>query len=159
MPNKMKIPETGNFATFNSVEFTFANTSGSIAEVLTNATAKVDLNSVDTVKNAVRDTNLKTKFFANLSTQEANAKITSVDGDDSAGKLTLSVDLNGVSKDVELKYEVKDGKISANGEIDLNEDFNAKEAFEKFSNDPMVQGLHGKKTWPNVNIGFEIATK
>lgn len=159
MPNKMKVPEVGGYATFKDAVFSFEKTEGSINEILTNATVKIDLNSIDTQKNQIRDNNVKTKFFANLSNQEANAKITAVNGDDNTGELTLLTTLNGVEKELTLKYEVKDGKILAMGEIDLTTDFNAKDAFDKFANDPSVSGLHGKKSWPNINVGFEISVK
>lgn len=159
MPNKMKVPEIGGYATFKNAEFNFLNTSGTVSEILANATVKIDLNSVDTQKNQIRDNNIKTNFFTHLTNQEANAKILSVNGDKDSGKIILLATLNGVDKEIELKYEIKEGKITAMGEIDLTTDFNAKEAFDKFANNPVIAGLHGKKSWPNINIGFEISTK
>ena len=58
-----------------------------------------------------------------------------------------------------MKYEVKDSKLIASGEIDFNSDFNAKDAFEKFSTDKIIAGLHSKKTWPNIIVGFEVPVK
>ena len=161
MPNKMKVPETGTPATFKTVEFNFANQSGSVAEILTNSTAKIDLSSIDTNKNAIRDNNVKNKFFAHLASQEVSGKITGVKGDDTSGDLTLSLNFNGIEKEVPLKYEVKDGKLTATGEIDLVEGnlFNTAEAFEKFASEPVIQGLHGKKSWSDIQIGFEVPVK
>ncbi|MBP5778666.1 MAG: YceI family protein, partial [Campylobacter sp.] len=161
MQSKAKVPETGGPATFKNVEFNFANTNGSVAEILTNSTAKIDLTSIDTNKNPIRDNNVKNKFFAHLASQEVSGKITGVKGDDASGDITLSLNFNGVEKEVELKYEVKDGKLTATGEIDLVEGnlFNTAEAFEKFATDPVIQGLHAKKSWSNVTIGFEVPVK
>ena len=161
MQSKAKVPETGGPATFKNVEFNFANTNGSVAEILTNSTAKIDLTSIDTNKNPIRDNNVKNKFFAHLASQEVSGKITGVKGDDTSGDLTLSLNFNGVEKEVELKYEVKDGKLTATGEIDLVEGnlFNTAEAFEKFATDPVIQGLHGKKSWSDIQIGFEVPVK
>ena len=159
MPNKLKVPETGGYATFKNVKFNFANTSGSVADILTNATANVDLSSIDTQKNSIRDNNVKTKFFQHLSSVEANAKITAVNGDDNSGEIKLLINFNNVDKEVSLSYEVKDGKIIALGTIDLQNDFNAKDAFEKFASDPVIAGLHGKKSWSIINLGFEITLK
>lgn len=161
MQSKAKVPETGGPATFKNAEFNFANTNGSVAEILTNSTAKIDLTSIDTNKNPIRDNNVKNKFFAHLTTQEVGGKITGVKGDDASGDITLSLNFNGVEKEVELKYEVKDGKLTATSEIDLVEGnlFNTAEAFEKFATDPVIQGLHAKKSWSNVTIGFEVPVK
>ncbi|MBO7369931.1 MAG: YceI family protein, partial [Campylobacter sp.] len=161
MQSKAKVPETGGPATFKNVEFNFANTNGSVAEILTNSTAKIDLTSIDTNKNPIRDNNVKNKFFAHLASQEVSGKITGVKGDDTSGDITLSLNFNGAEKEVELKYEVKDGKLTATGEIDLVEGnlFNTAEAFEKFATDPVIQGLHAKKSWSNVTIGFEVPVK
>ena len=161
MANKMKVPEAGGPATFKEVEFNFANTSGSVAKILMNSTAKINLNSIDTNKNAIRDNNVKNKFFANLTSQEVSAKIVSVSGNNEAGQIAISLNLNGVEKNVTLKYEVKDGKLTATGEIDLVEGnlFNTAEAFEKFASEPVIQGLHGKKSWSDIQIGFEVPVK
>lgn len=161
MANKMKVPEAGGPATFKEVEFNFANTSGKVAQILTNSTAKINLNSIDTNKNAIRDNNVKNKFFANLASQEASAKIVSVSGNNEEGQISMSLNLNGVEKNITLKYEVKDGKLTATGEIDLVEGnlFNTAEAFEKFASEPVIQGLHGKKSWSDVQIGFEVPVK
>ena len=161
MQSKAKVPETGGPATFKNVEFNFANTSGGITEILTNSTAKIDLTSIDTNKNPIRDNNVKNKFFAHLTSQEVSGKIVEVKGDDANGDITLSLNFNGIEKEVGLKYEVKDGKLTATGEIDLVEGnlFNTAEAFEKFATDPVIQGLHAKKSWSDVTIGFEVPVK
>ena len=83
----------------------------------------------------------------------------SVTGDDTSGTANASINFNGASKEVALKYEVKDGKLVAMGQIDLQSDFDAKEAFDKFAADKVIQGLHGKKTWPQVDVGFEVPVK
>ncbi|MBO7369866.1 MAG: YceI family protein, partial [Campylobacter sp.] len=152
MPGKMKVPETGNPATFKSVEFNFANENGSIAKILTNSTAKFDLTSIDTNKNPIRDNNVKNKFFAHLASKEVVGKIVSVKGDDTKGEISLSLNFNGIEKVIPLIYEVKDGKIVAEGMLDLVEGnlFNTAEAFEKFASDPVIQGLHGKKSWSDI---------
>ena len=160
MATKTAIPEADpKVATFKEATFTFAKTSGSVSEILTGASVNINLNSIDTIKNAVRDNNVKSKFFANLASQTAEAKITSVSGDDSTGEVKASVKLNNIEQEVPLKYEVKDGKLKAMGQINLENDFGAKDAFAKFKDDKMVAGLHGKKSWPEIEIGFEVPVK
>lgn len=154
MQNKTAVP-----ASFTSVKLTFAKTSGSVAEILTDATAQIDLNSIDTVKNPVRDKHVKEMFFANLTSQESSGKITSVTGDDTKGELKATIKFNNVEQEIPMTYEVKDGKIVATGAISLEKDFGAKDAFEKFSSEKIIAGLHGGKTWEDVQIGFEIPVK
>ncbi|MCR4942558.1 MAG: YceI family protein [Campylobacter sp.] len=160
MQNKMAIPETApKVATFKEATFNFPKTSGSVSEILTNSTVTINLNSIDTVKNAIRDKNIKDKLFKNLASQTVEAKIVSVTGDDAAGEAKANVKLNNVEKEVVLKYEVKDGKLKGMGQINLESDFGMADAYTKFKEDKMIQGLHGKKTWPEVEVGFEVPVK
>ena len=61
----------------------------------------------------------------------------------------------------DVKRRVKDGKIVAEGMLVLVEGnlFYTEEAFEKFASDPVIQGLHGKKSWSDITIGFEVPVK
>ena len=145
--------------TFLDAKFNFAKTDGSISDILTGATSTVTLASADTIKNPLRDKNMRDKLFAKFSSPTAQAKINSVEGDDSKGVLKTTVSLNGQSKDVEMKYEVSAGKLVATGIINLEKDFNAKAAFDEFRNDKVIQGLHAKQTSPEVQIGFEVPVK
>ena len=97
MQNKTAVP-----ASFTSVKLTFAKTSGSVAEILTDATAQIDLNSIDTVKNPVRDKHVKEMFFANLASQESSGKITSVTGDDTKGELKATIKFNNVEQEIPM---------------------------------------------------------
>ena len=159
MASKIRVPESGAPATFKDAKFSFAKTSGSVAEILQDASVEFDLSSIDTGKNVVRDNNVKSKFFALLTTQKVSGKILSVAGDDTSGTANASINFNGASKEVALKYEIKGDKLVAMGQIDLQSDFDAKEAFDKFAADKVIQGLHGKKTWPQIEVGFEVPVK
>lgn len=145
--------------TFKDTKFTFLKENGSATEVLNGATAIIDLNKIDTHKNPLRDSNIKNKFFKFLVNQNAEAKVVSVTGDDKMGELKANIKFNGVEKEVPMKYEVKGGKLTAMGEIDLMKDFNSADAFTKFATDIAVASLHGKKTWENVTIGFSVPVK
>lgn len=150
--------------TFTNAKFNFLKTQGSISEILTGATSTVELLSVDTYKNPLRDKNMRDKLFAKFSTPSVQAKIKSVDGDDSKGTLKVSITLNGQNKDVLMNYEiqgdkVKGDKLVASGIINLENDFNAKAAYDEFRTDKIVSGLHAKKTSPEVQISFEVPIK
>lgn len=146
MASKIRVPESGAPATFKDAKFSFAKTSGGVSEILQDASVEFDLSSIDTGKNVVRDNNVKSKFFALLTTQKVSGKIVSVTGDDTSGTANASINFNGASKEVALKYEIKGDKLVAMGQIDLQSDFDVKEAFDKFAADKVIQGLHGKKT-------------
>lgn len=144
---------------FNEAEVKFSATSGKIAEVLNGTTAVVQLSSVDTDRNPLRDKNIRTLLFGGFKTTDAKAVINSTLGDESKGTLKVSLTLNGASKDIDMAYEVRADKLIARGTIDIAKDFGTAEAFEKFKNDKIIQGLHGKNTWSEVEVGFEVKLK
>ncbi|MGP1506621.1 MAG: YceI family protein [Campylobacter sp.] len=154
LQSKVAVP-----GSFPGTKFKFAKTSGSVSEILTNTTAQIDLNSLDTTKNPVRDKHIKEFLFDHFSTKESSGKIVSVNGDDTKGELKVAINFNNKEQEVPMTYEVKDGKIVATGTIMLESDFDAKDAFEKFRSEKIIVGLHAGKTWDEVMIGFEIPVK
>lgn len=152
MANKTPVP-----GTFKDVKFSFAKTDGSLSEILSGATANVDFNAIDTIKNPVRDGNIKNKLVKHLSTPKIDVKFKDVKGDDKSGKIVANISINGVSKDSELAYALDGGKLVAKGTIKPT-DF-MPEAFEKFKTDPVIAGLHGKNTHDEVMVEFEALVK
>lgn len=152
MANKVAAP-----GTFNGVEFKFTKLDGELSEILTGAKAKIDFNKIDTIKNPVRDKNIKTKLVANMKTPEIDVEFKEVKGNNQSGEITASVNMNEMTKDIPLKYEVKDGVLKVTGTVNMDEFMH--DAFELFRNDKLIQGLHGKKTFPEVDIIFEANVK
>lgn len=152
MANKTAVP-----GTFKDVKFSFEKTDGTLAQILHNAKAEVNFNNIDTIKNPVRDGNIKNKLVAHLTTPKIEVTFSGANGDDKAGKIPANVSINGVSKAVEMTYEVSGGKLMAKGVLKPT-DFMA-DAFEKFRKDPVIAGLHGKNTHDEVIIIFEAAVK
>lgn len=150
-PSKVEVD-----GTYKDVKATFKKESGSVPDILNGASGVVNLDSIDT-KLPVRNNNIKNLFFSHLKSKSVTATFKNVKGDDKSGKGTLSIEFNGVKKDIPVTYKNADGSIVAQGEINLN-DF-AKEAFTSFSTNSMIQGLHGKKTWENVEVIFSAKTK
>lgn len=144
--------------TFKEANFTLKSTNGSVKEIFEGATALIDLNKVDTNKNPLRDKNIRDKFFAKLSAQEAKALVNSVEGDDKAGKLKTTITFNGIQREVEMGYVVENGKLVAKASIDIK-DYKATPAFDEFRTDTTIKGLHGNNTWSEVEIGFEADVK
>ncbi|MDU7693601.1 MAG: YceI family protein [Helicobacter sp.] len=146
--------------TFKKATFHFNKTDGSAADILKGTHVIIDLQTIDASKNPVRDKNIKTRFFAHLAnSNSAEATVTDVKGDDKSGSITADVTFNDKKEKVTFKYEVKDGKLVATGETDLTKNFGAKDAFETFRNDKVILGLHSKKTFSEINIGFEVPVK
>lgn len=152
MANKVRVP-----GFFRDVEFNFAKTSGSVAEILSGASAKVDFNKIDTIKNPMRDKNIKDKLVAHLSTPEISVKFDEVKGDDKAGEVKASVSLNGTTKQIPMKYSVEDKKLTTIGTIKMT-DFMT-EAYDKFRLDKAISALHGKMTHDEVEIIFSADVK
>lgn len=152
LANKVAVP-----GSFKDVEFTFAKTDGALVDILSGANAKVDFNKIDTVRNPVRDNNIKTKLVKFMKTPNISVTFKKVTGDDTKGEIVADINMNEVTKEVPMTYEVKDGMIKAMGEIKFT-DF-MPEAYDNFRNDKVIQALHGKKTHDEVNIVFEAAVK
>lgn len=141
---------------FGDTYVKFGKKEGSAVEILEGSTAVIQLNSIDTKKNPIRNKVLREKLFAHFKGAEVKAKIIKADGDDTKGSLVVNIKLNGVEQDVPMNYEVLEDKINAKGVIDLKKDFDAAEAFEFFATDKHVQNLHAKQSYSDVEIGFEV---
>lgn len=144
---------------FKDTKFSFAKDSGSVADILKGTKATLTLSTIDTGKNTIRDNNIKNKLFSHLASQIASGEVLSVTGDDTSGNLKAKIELNGVSQEIDMKYEVKDNAIDVSGDIDMEKEFDMKNAFETFASDKVIQGLHAKKTWPTVTISFKVPLK
>lgn len=143
--------------TFKDVVFTFSSTDGDLKTILTNSKAEVDFNKIDTIKNPIRDNNIRTKLVAHMKTPNIVVSFKSVEGDDTAGNIVAEVNMNEVVKEVPMKYEVKDGLLKASGTIKMTDYM--PEAYDKFKNDKVIAGLHAKVTWDEVDIFFEANVK
>ena len=142
---------------FTKHEFTFQSKSGQVPDILSGASAVVSLNTVDSDRNPLRDKNINEKFFAHFKDKTAKAKIKSVNGNNRRGSFVADVLINGSTKELNFDYEVSENKIIAKSNIDLSADFALNNAYEAFKTDKIIEGLHGKKTWSDVEIGFEIS--
>lgn len=149
--SKLAVPMT-----FTNHEFKFGKQSGNINEILSGTKATVMLDSIDTDKNALRDRNIITKFFVHFKDKVVKATIKSVNGDDKSGSFVAEVIMNGAKKDLTFGYEVHSQTLTAKTFIDVSKDFNLGNAFKAFETDKIIEGLHAKKTWSEVEIGFDI---
>lgn len=151
LANKTAVP-----GSFKDVEFKFLTTDGSIQSILTNAKAEIDFDKIDT-KLPVRNLNIINKLVKFMVSPKITAVFNSVKGDDSKGEIEATITMNDVSKPVNMSYVVENGTLKASGMINQL-DF-MPEAFDKFKNDKVIQGLHGKLTHPEVKIIFQAPVK
>ncbi len=144
---------------FNTVDFKASSVKAdSLSALLTGSTVNIAVASVDS-KNPGRDEKLLNDFFKQMAGPDITAKIVTLKRDEKArksGLLTAAVTMNGVTRDVPMKYSFKDGRLSADGVIDLI-DFKAQNAFTSINT--ACYDLHQGKTWSDVNIGFTMDIK
>jgi len=126
--------------------------------LLAGSTVNIDVASVDS-KNQGRDVKLFNEFFKKMSGKGITAKIISLQKNKEARKTgiaTVEVTMNGVTRNVPMKYAFQNGQLSANGVIDLL-DFKATTALKSINT--ACFDLHQGKTWSDVNIGFTMTIK
>ena len=122
------------------------------------STVNIEVASVDS-NNKGRDVKLLNDFFKQMAGPDIKAKIVSLKKDKDARKTgiaTVLITMNGVTKNVPMKYSFSNGKLSANGVIDLF-DFKASKALKAINT--ACYDLHQGKTWSDVNIGFTMEIK
>ena len=127
----------------------------SLDTLLAGSTVNIEVTSVDS-KNPGRDIKLLNSFFKKMAGPDIKAQIISLKRDKDARKsgiVTISVTMNGVTREVPMRYAFSDGTLSANGVIDLT-DFKATPALQNINK--ACYALHQGKTWSDVNIGFTM---
>ena len=152
----MKLGVGGHFTNVNFKSSTPKATD--LNTLLAGSTVTIDVASVDS-KNQGRDVKLLNEFFKKMSGEGISAKVISLQKNKEARKTgiaTVEVTMNSVSRKVPMKYAFQDGKLSANGVIDLL-DFNAATALKSINTSCFA--LHKGKTWSDVNIGFTMNIK
>lgn len=141
---------------FKQVNFASSvKSSKSLDTLLAGSTVNIEVASVDS-KNPGRDVKLLNSFFKQMVGPDIKAKIVSLKRDKDARKtgiVTISVTMNGVTKDVPMYYSFSNGELTANGVIDLI-DFKATKALQSINK--ACYALHQGKTWSDVTIGFKM---
>lgn len=134
---------------FTSVSFGEKAQGKTIAEAITNKTFSIDTKTVSTGDTA-RDATIINSFFS-----KGDFKISGKVKSFSRKKLVMDLNLNGVTKEIPLAYEIEGNKVKANGFIDVL-DFNANAALAALHK--VCGTLHEGKTWSDVEIGLEFTT-
>ncbi|WP_345976270.1 YceI family protein [Sulfurimonas sp. HSL3-7] len=147
----LKIGVGGHFNTLD-----FKSTSAkedTLSALLTGSSVNIAVASVDS-KNKGRDEKLLNNFFKQMAGPDIKAKIVKLE--EKSGIVTVAVTMNGVTRDVPMKYGFSNGKLRADGVIDLI-DFKAENALKSINT--ACYDLHQGKTWSDVNIGFTMDIK
>ena len=149
----LKLGVGGHFSAVNYQSS--VKTATDLNTLLAGSTVAIEVASVDS-KNKGRDVKLLNDFFKQMAGPNIKAKIVSLVKDKDArktGMATVSVTMNGVTREVPMKYSFSSGKLSANGVIDIL-DFKADKALKAINT--ACYDLHQGKTWSDVNIGFSM---
>jgi polyisoprenoid-binding protein YceI len=125
--------------------------------LLSGSSVNISVASVDS-NNKGRDEKLLNAFFKQMAGPDISATVRSLKSDSGAdtGIVTVAVVMNGVTRDVPMKYSYKDNTLSASGVIDLA-DFKAQAALKSINT--ACYELHQGKTWSDVEIGFIMPVK
>ncbi len=147
---------------FNSVKYTANAPQGNnFREILVGSSVVIDTTSVNS-KNAPRDAKLVKFFFEQMSSKNISAKIVDIKSDKrvrgkpKTGVMSVAITMNGITKDVSMKYIFDNGDFDATGSIDLL-DFRASGALSSINK--ACFDLHKGKTWSDVTIGFKTSIK
>lgn len=147
---------------FDSVEFKPAKLSGEkLSDIFVGSSVVINTKSVNS-NNKKRDAKLMKFFFDNLKSENIKGKITEIQPDKTlsdkskTGVFIANITMNGVSKDIPLKYTYSNDILTAIGTIDIL-DFNANKALSAINE--ACYDLHKGKTWSSVTIGFSTRVK
>ncbi len=147
---------------FDDVIYTAAQKEGkNFKEILVGSSVRINTNSVNS-KNEGRDKKLVASFFKLLGAETITAKIIDIKATSPKGErprkgiITTSIMMNGISKDIPMKYTYHKGLMQAEGFIDLF-DFQASHALSSINK--ACFDLHKGKTWNDVAISFSLHIK
>lgn len=139
-------------------KYEFKKTEGSVKDILEGAKISLDFDNEST-KDKTRDKNIHRTFNANLEDSKIQAVFSGIKGDESSGDGKAKLTFNKVTQDIPVKYEVANGKLKVSATIDMSKDFNLTKSYEALSTDKQISALHGKKTWGEVDIYFDVDVK
>ncbi len=147
---------------FRDVTYTPAKKEGkNFKEILVGSLVTINTASVNS-KNEARDKKLVNLFFKLLKEQTITAKVLDIkatskhDEKPRTGQITISIMMNGITKEVPMAYTYENGVMKAKGYIDLF-DFQASKALSSINKACFV--LHKGKTWNDVAINFTLPIK
>jgi len=146
-----KLPVGGSFSSF---EVATGSPQGSVADLLTGLTFRIDVSSSNSGEEE-RDGKIAQHFYAKmLNTSKIIGEITTVEGDANAGKANITIELNEVSHEVEGTYTIDNKTLTLETTLDLN-NWKAEEAIANLNSvcNDLHTGEDGiSKLWPDVQV-------
>lgn len=130
-------------------------------KVIESLSFEIPIASLDT-KDAGRDAKINKFFFETIQTAKITGKVLKLDS--SKGEASLSITMNGISKDVSGKYSLEDGHFVFNTDINVA-DWNALPGIEALNKEcaalhtDKANGEKEPKLWSDVTISFETTLK
>ena len=125
----------------------------SFEDFLKSGKVKIDTYSLET-KLKLRNKNTVDTIFKKSKDRYITAAIVGVNGDDKKGTLDVEIMMNKVKKVIKMPYKVVNGLFSANGGIDLVDDFDMGGPFAAFAK--KCKGVHGGKSYSEVGLNFNF---
>jgi len=150
-----KIPVTGEF---KIVEVSNIKEAPTAVEALNGTKFSIPVSSIFS-GDPDRDGKLKQLFFGVMNATLSITGTVNLE-EDGAGNINLS--MNGVSKEIPIKYTVEDQMIKLNGTLDIVDDFSAQAAMESINTAclELHKGPDGiSKTWTEVAISASAYLK
>ena len=149
-----KLPVGG---TFSKVTLNAPEPAGSVPDALKGASMDIVAASVDSGLE-VRNQTLAEHYFSKFAANSAfRASVKSVEGTNESGNAVITVDVNGVSRDLTFPYTVSDtGELTAKATMDMM-DFSLKSAFDAIHTacEALHMGPDGvSKTWTEVALSI-----
>jgi hypothetical protein len=150
-----RVGVSGNFKTVNITDKMYGAT---IKEALSGLSFSIPVNSVFS-KNEIRDKRLAESFFGVMTDSESiKGEINSINGSEEKGMCSVVIQMNGISKVVNMEYHNKGAHYLLRGIIDMNS-WQAKKAVESLNKacKDLHKGADGKSVlWPDVKLEISL---
>lgn len=147
--NKVKVGVPG---TFKSIKLSI-DKNDDLVKFLQSANVTIDAMSLDS-KMPFRDNNITSTLFGLASAKEIKGSIASVDV--AKNELVLKITMNGIEKDIPMKFEKTASEINAKGTLEIL-DFGLKDSFAAFAK--KCGPLHQMTSYSDVTIEFTLPYK
>lgn len=146
--------KTGVKGVFDSVWVDGASAADNPQDVLNGVTFKIMTSSVNS-GDPTRDPKIVESFFGTLEGSEyITGKVSSVDGNENSGTMTMEITLNGLSAPVEGTYSIEEGVIEFESKITV-ETWEATGGIAKLNEvcSDLHKGADGESIlWPDVSL-------
>ncbi len=141
--------------TFSNATLSATAAAASVPEALKGVSMDIVASSVDSGLE-IRNQTLAVEYFAKFTPDTPfTVTVASVDGNNTSGKATLTVNMNGTSRDIVFPYTVSEaGELTATATMEMM-DFGLKAAFDSIHKacEALHMGADGiSKTWTDVEL-------